>query len=102
MADALTREGVQEIAHLARIALSDDEVDRIRGDLGAILGYMDALEQVDTEGVAPLTHAVPIDLHLRPDDVDEPMGSSVALAQAPAQADGCFQVPFVIKSAGGE
>ena len=97
---ALTREDVEEIAHLARLALTDSEIERMREELSAILGHMDALAEVDTTGIAPMTHAVPMELRLRPDEVAPSLPAEVALADAPDPRDGFFQVPHIIKTAG--
>jgi aspartyl-tRNA(Asn)/glutamyl-tRNA(Gln) amidotransferase subunit C len=97
---ALSRDEVEQIALLARLKLDDDEAERMREELGAILGHMDALAQVDTTGVEPMTHAVPMDLRLRPDDVAASLPQDVALRGAPEVADGCFQVPHIISKAG--
>ena len=64
----ITRSEVEELAQLARLRLGEDELERLRGELGAILEYVDALRAVDTEGVVPMTHAVPLDCPVRPDD----------------------------------
>jgi len=96
---ALTREDVEEIAHLARLALTEAEVEAMRVDLSAILGHMDALAEVDTTGVVPMTHAVPMDLRLRPDEPRPSLPSEAALARAPAVRDGSFVVPNIIKTA---
>jgi aspartyl-tRNA(Asn)/glutamyl-tRNA(Gln) amidotransferase subunit C len=94
----LTRDEVLELAHLARLALTDDEIERFRGELAAILVHMDALGAVDTIGVAPMTHAVPMDLRLRPDEVAPSLAVEVALAGAPDKVDGQFRVPNIIKT----
>jgi aspartyl-tRNA(Asn)/glutamyl-tRNA(Gln) amidotransferase subunit C len=94
----LTREEVEELALLARLALSDDEVERLRGDLTAILAHMDALAEVDTTDVAPMTHAVPMDLRLRPDETAPSLPAEVALAGAPDRADDQFRVPNVVRT----
>jgi aspartyl-tRNA(Asn)/glutamyl-tRNA(Gln) amidotransferase subunit C len=96
----LTRDEVLELAHLARLALSEDEIERYRTDLAAILTHMEALSQVDTVGVPPMTHAVPMDLRLRPDEVAPSLPVEVALASAPDKVDGQFRVPNIIKTQG--
>ena len=98
--DALTREDVEQLAQLARLALDDDEVERLRGELTAILGHMDALAEVDTTGIEPMTHAVPMDLRTRPDEVEPSRPAEVALSGAPDTADGLFQVPHIIDRSG--
>lgn len=92
----LTREEVEELAVLARIALTADEVDTLRGELTAILAHMAVLRDVDTTGVEPMTHAVPLTLRLRPDVPGPSLAQDVALAGAPATADGHFVVPAII------
>jgi aspartyl-tRNA(Asn)/glutamyl-tRNA(Gln) amidotransferase subunit C len=97
--DALTRDDVAQIALLARLALSDGELDQMRADLSAILTHMDALAEVDTTGIEPMTHAVPMDLPLRADLPAPSLPVSVALAAAPDTADGFFLVPSIIEKA---
>lgn len=87
--DALTRDDVEQIALLARLALDDAELEEMRVDLTAILAHMDVLAEVDTTGVEPMTHAVPMDLSLR-DDAPAPS------LPAPPHDDGFFVVPHVI------
>ena len=95
--DALTRDDVEQIALLARLALTDDEVEAMRVDLTAILAHMDALAEVDTTGVEPMTHAVPMDLPLRADVPAPSLPVEIALADAPDAADGFFLVPSIIE-----
>src|SRR5687767_14525901 len=97
----LTRAEVDEIALLARLELDDAEAERLRGDLSAILAHMDRLRDLDTTGVEPMTHAVPVDLPLRPDEIDPSLPVADALAGAPERADDCFQVPAIIANPGG-
>jgi aspartyl-tRNA(Asn)/glutamyl-tRNA(Gln) amidotransferase subunit C len=96
---ALTRDEVAEIAQLARLALTDGELDSLRGELAAILDHVAALREVDTTGVEPMTHAVPTTLRLRADDAEPSLPAEVALRAAPLERDGCFEVPAIIKAA---
>lgn len=96
---ALTREEVVEIAQLARLALGETELAAMESELGAFLAHVTALQEVDTTGVEPMTHAVPTTLRLRPDEVAASFPVEVALADAPAQRDDCFEVPAIIKAA---
>ena len=91
MSPVLQRSEIQAIAHLARLALTDDELDRFAVDLTSILDHMAALAEVDTDGVEPMTHAVPITLRLRADVPRPSLPAEVALADAPAVRDGCFE-----------
>jgi aspartyl-tRNA(Asn)/glutamyl-tRNA(Gln) amidotransferase subunit C len=96
----LTREDVNEIALLARLELSDDEADTLRVELSAILTYMDALAGLNTDGVEPMTHAVPMQLRLRDDVVEPSLPADTALDGAPDRVDDFFQVPKIIDAPG--
>ena len=93
---ALTRKEVEEIALLARLYLDPSELDRMQSELGAILEHFAAIAQVDTTDVQPMTHAVPMDLRLRPDEPAPPLPVSEALRGAPAKQDDVFVVPAII------
>lgn len=94
---ALSRQEVEAIALLARLHLEPDELDRMGRELGAILDTFTALAAVDTEGVAPLTHAVQLDLALRADVALPSLPAADALAAAPARAGDFIVVPAIIK-----
>jgi aspartyl-tRNA(Asn)/glutamyl-tRNA(Gln) amidotransferase subunit C len=96
MAD-ITRDEVLEIALLARLRLSEAEVERLRAELASILDYMDKLRGLDTEGVEPMTHAVPLDCPLRPDQPAPSLSADEALAGAPQRSDDLFTVPRIIE-----
>jgi aspartyl-tRNA(Asn)/glutamyl-tRNA(Gln) amidotransferase subunit C len=89
---------VREIAQLARLRLGDGEVLRLADELGAILGYIEELQQVDTAGVEPMTHAVPFDCPLRPDVVGPMLSTDEALANAPRREGTLFVVPRIVPS----
>src|SRR5438045_2799981 len=95
-------EEVREIATLARLDLSDQEIQRMTGDLDAILTYVAALEELDTSSVAPMTHAVPFDCPLRPDQVRPSLPVEEALRNAPRREGSFFLVPRIVPAAGGE
>jgi aspartyl-tRNA(Asn)/glutamyl-tRNA(Gln) amidotransferase subunit C len=96
---ALTRDDVLDIARLARLHLEPDEVEKLRGELSAILEHMDELAALDTSGVEPMTHAVPMQLRLRPDESESPLRVDEAVGQAPDRAGDLFQVPHILKTA---
>lgn len=98
----LTRKEVEEIALLARLHLEPAEIDQMQTELGAILEHFTALAQVDTTDVQPMTHAVPMELRLRPDEVEPSLPTSEALRGAPMKNDEVFIVPAIISSGGGE
>jgi aspartyl-tRNA(Asn)/glutamyl-tRNA(Gln) amidotransferase subunit C len=93
-------EEVRELAALARLALTDAEIDRMAQDLGAILGHVDALRELDTAATEPMTHAVPFDCPLRPDEVGVSLTVDEALANAPRREASFFQVPRIVNKGG--
>jgi len=92
----ISKEDVQHVANLARLALDDDRVDLFSRQLDNILTYMDALNQIDTRDVAPTSHAIELTNAFRPDTPAEPAARDALLANAPQQEDGQFVAPRVI------
>ena len=92
---------VREIAQLGRLRLGEPEVLRLAGELDAILGYIEELKQVDTEGVEPMTHAVPFDCPLREDVVAGTLTPDEALSDAPRREGDLFVVPRIVPGPGG-
>jgi aspartyl-tRNA(Asn)/glutamyl-tRNA(Gln) amidotransferase subunit C len=97
---ALTRAEVDEIALLARLYLEPAELDRMQHELGAILEHVAALAAVETEGVPAMTHAVPMDLRLRPDVALPSLPTEVALAGVPRRDGELIVVPSSIAQPG--
>lgn len=93
----ITSEEVRRVAALARLALSEEEVQPMRTNLDAILGYVAELDGLDLEGVEPTFHAVPMTCPLRPDTVRPSLEREDALAAAPAVEAGGFAVPRVLE-----
>jgi aspartyl-tRNA(Asn)/glutamyl-tRNA(Gln) amidotransferase subunit C len=93
---------VREIAQLARLELSDTEIERMTSDLDAILGYVDQLKELDTAAVEPMTHAVPFDCPLRTDTVGVSLPVEEALKNAPRREASFFQVPRIVSKGGTE
>lgn len=102
MAQSLSHQEVKDIARLARLELSQDEVESLCAELSAILEHMDALAAVATDGVEPMTHAVPMTLRLRDDEAGGSLSADLALSGAPDRAGDYFQVPSIIKPTQGE
>jgi aspartyl-tRNA(Asn)/glutamyl-tRNA(Gln) amidotransferase subunit C len=96
---ALTRKEVEEIARLARLALEPEELDRMQHELGAILEHFATLAAVETTDVPPMTHAVPMDLRLRPDAAEPSLPVEAALAGAPRRDGDLIVVPSSIAPA---
>lgn len=92
----LTNEQVRHVAKLARLSLTDDEVDLFATQLGDILEYVKKLDEVDTARVTPLSHPHEQTNVLREDEPTGSLSQEQALVNAPAQSNGCFQVPKVI------
>ena len=97
----ITPDEVRELALLARLRLSDEEIARMAVDLGAILEYVDQLRALDTSNVEPMTHAVPFDCPLRPDEVAPSLPLEEVLANAPRREASFFQVPRIVPGPGG-
>jgi aspartyl-tRNA(Asn)/glutamyl-tRNA(Gln) amidotransferase subunit C len=88
---------VRRIAHLARIAIADDEVEHLREELNAILAFVEQLSEVDVEGVEPMTSVIPIEMKKRPDVVTDGGISEDSIKNAPAAEDHFFVVPKVVE-----
>ena len=93
----ISREDVEHVARLARLALSEVESERMREQLSGILAYIDKLGALDTAGVEPTSHAVPMVNVMRDDDTRPCLGQGVALANAPDRSDAFFRVPRIIE-----
>ena len=88
---------VRRIAHLARVAITDDEAEGLRGELNAILAFVARLEEVDVNGVAPMTSVTPMALKAREDVVTDGGIVDKIVANAPATQDHFFLVPKVVE-----
>lgn len=94
---SVTNEQVRHIARLARIAMSDEEIERLGPELNNILGWIEQLGEVDTAGVEPLTAVIDQKLRLRDDVVNDGNIRDDVLANAPEAQHGFFAVPKVIE-----
>ena len=88
---------VRRIAHLARIAVADDEVEHLKGELNAMLAFVEQLSEVNVAGVAPMTSVTPMEMKKRPDVVTDGGDVEAILANAPARHDDYFVVPRVVE-----
>jgi aspartyl-tRNA(Asn)/glutamyl-tRNA(Gln) amidotransferase subunit C len=93
----ISREDVEHVARLARLALSDAESERMREQLSGILAYIDTLRALDTAGVEPTSHAVPLVNVMRDDEPRACLSQDEALANAPDRSDVFFRVPRIIE-----
>lgn len=88
---------VRRIARLARIRLENDEVERLSGELSGILSFVEQLSELDTDGVEPMTSAVPTRLRQREDKVTDGHYPDKILANAPQSEEHYFVVPTVVE-----
>lgn len=88
---------VRRVAHLARIAVTDEEVPHLQQELNAILAFVEQLGEVDVTGVEPLTSVTPMVMKKRADVVNDGEIAAKVLANAPATEDGYFLVPKVVE-----
>ena len=93
---AITRDEVAHLAHLARLALSDAELDALATQLDVILGAVARVGEVAAADIPPTSHSVPLVNVLRPDQLRDSLGAAPALAGAPAAEDGRFRVPRIL------
>ena len=88
---------VRRIAHLARIAVTDEEVPHLQGELNAILSFVEQLNEVNVEGVEPMTSVTPMRLKRRQDVVTDGNQQAKVLLNAPDAREGFFAVPKVVE-----
>jgi aspartyl-tRNA(Asn)/glutamyl-tRNA(Gln) amidotransferase subunit C len=88
---------VRRVAHLARLAVAEDEVEDLRGELNAILAFVDELAEVDIDGVEPMTSVTPMAMKMRRDEVTDGGIADAVMANAPASEDHFFLVPKVVE-----
>lgn len=93
----ITREQVENVAVLARLELQPAEIDTFTGQMDAILAYVEKLNELDTTGIVPTSHAVPMENAFRADEVRPSIGTESALENAPERVEGFFRVPKVIE-----
>ena len=96
MSNPLTRADVEHVATLARLALSDAEIDQFTTQLGAVLEHFASVAALDTTDVPPTSHPIPLSNVLRPDRPRPGLDRDVVLAMAPEAEDGRFRVPRVL------
>ncbi len=95
----ITKETVQHVAKLARLELAPYEESQLTNELGAILGYVEQLAQVDVSGVAPTAQAIPVSNVVREDQLRPSLTRDEVLQNAPAPEQGMFRVPRIIGEA---
>ncbi len=88
---------VKRIGRLARIRVGDDEVAALEGEINTILGFVEQLDEVDVQGVEPMTSVMPMALRLREDKVTAGGHADQIVANAPLSEDNFFMVPKVVE-----
>lgn len=88
---------VRRVARLARLSLAEGEAEALRGELNAILGFVEQLSGVDVSGVEPMTSVLPMTMKQRKDEVTDGFCAGDVLANAPQSEDGFFTVPKVVE-----
>jgi len=94
---SVTREDVEKVAVLARLKLSESEIEEMTSQLNEILEYFEKLKELDTEGVEPLSHVLPLKNVYREDRVKPSLSQEEILKNAPEKGHGHFKVPRVIE-----
>ncbi|MFO7736531.1 MAG: Asp-tRNA(Asn)/Glu-tRNA(Gln) amidotransferase subunit GatC [bacterium] len=92
----ITRKEVEHVAHLARLNLSEEELERMTGQLDDILHYVDKLEEIDTDGIEPTTHAFAISNAFREDRPDSSLSQEEALRNCSRNNNEAFIVPRIL------
>ena len=95
---SISRAEVEHVARLARLALTEEELTLFEGQLSKILDHAQTVTSLDTEGVNPTFHSMPLLNVFRPDEVEPPLSQAEALANAPAPEDGFFRVPRILEA----
>ena len=88
---------VKRVAHLARIAVSEEDAERMTGELNDILGFVEQLNEVDVSGVEPMTSVTPMEMKKRQDAVTDGNKAADIVANAPATEENFFLVPKVVE-----
>ncbi len=95
--EKITIEEVEHVANLARLEFNEEEKKKLAQQLAKILDYIDQLNKLDTTNVEPTSHVIPVKNVIRPDIVKPSLSKEEALANAPSNVDGLFEVPKIIE-----
>jgi len=97
VAMAISREQVEHVAHLARLGLSDEEIDRLQHQLSQILGHMQAIDQLDTSAIPPTAQVIEVTSVMRDDETRQSAPAEEILQNAPCREGAFFKVPPVLE-----
>ena len=93
----IARQEVEHVAVLARLALNETELDQVTDQMNQMLGYVEKLNELNTDGIVPTAHAVPVENAFRDDTIRPSIGTEKALQNAPESANNCFRVPKILE-----
>ena len=91
-----TREEIEHLGELAQIALTDEEITRLQGELNAVAEAIAQVQEVASENIAPTANPVPLEAYMRPDEPATPLTQDEALSGAAASEDGMFVAPQLL------
>lgn len=91
-----TREEIEHLGDLARIALTDEEIVRLQGELNVIAESINKVQEVAGDNVIPTANPVPLEAYLRPDEAETPLTQAQAVAAAPVSESGMFVAPQIL------
>ena len=97
MANIISDETIEYVGILAKLELSEEEKEQAKQDMGKMFDYIDMLNELDTEGVEPMSHVFPVNNVFREDIVTNGDESELTLKNAPEKKDGAFQVPKTVE-----
>lgn len=93
----ITKDQVKHVAHLARLAITEDEAEKLTKELSAIIGFAEQLNELDTENVEPTTHVLDMKNVMRKDEPKSTITQEEALKNAPDTKDGHYRVPAIME-----
>ena len=94
---SLTKNEIEHVARLARLELTEKEKDEFTGQLNEILNFVEQLKRIDTKGIEPTAHAIPVSNVFRPDHTKPSLDPELALSNAPDRIDNFFKVPKILE-----
>ena len=101
MAEKIDKEQVRKVAKLSRLDLTESEIEEFTGQLGAILEYVEKMNELDTANIEPLAHCLPVSNVFREDIAKESLGTEKTLANAPQRDEMYFMVPKILDDNSG-
>jgi len=97
MSNIISDETIEYVSILAKLELSEEEKEQAKNDMGRMLDYIDKLNELETDGVEPMSHVFPVNNVFREDIVTNVDDRDNIIANAPADKDGCFKVPKTVE-----